>query len=108
MHMYFHVHACTWRVHNHFRIKAGQENMYAGTTETESDSGKTYMYMYNALYIYTGLEINSLPNGQVALICLARAGMYSVAFMHYWLPDLQYYLPRACGQALNASPDTCL
>ena len=56
----------------------------------------------------TTLQANfvySLPNGQVALICLARAGMYSVAFMHYWLPDLQYYLPRACGQALNASPD---
>ena len=26
----------------------------------------------------------------INLICLARAGMYSVAFMHYWLPDLQY------------------
>ena len=62
-----------------------------------------YMYVY-----YTGLEIHffySLPNGQVALICLAHAGMYSVAFMHYWLPDLQYYLPRAYGQALNVSPD---
>ena len=56
-----------------------------------------------------GLEINffySLPNGQVALIYLARAGMYSVAFMHYRLPNLQYYLPRACGQALNASPES--
>ena len=59
------------------------------------------------LVTVTGLEINffySLPYGQVALICVAHAGMYSVAFMHYWLPDLQYYLPRACGQALNASP----
>ena len=55
----------------------------------------------------SGLEIKfyySLPNGLVALICLAHAGMYSVAFMHYWLPDLQYYLPQACGQALNVSP----
>ena len=57
---------------------------------------------------YTHLEINffySMPNGQVALICLACAGMSLVAFMHYCLPDLQYYLPRACGQTLNASPE---
>ena len=41
----------------------------------------------------------------INLICLARAGMYSVAFMHYWLPDLQYITcPGHGGQGLNASP----